>query len=62
MVKLDPDTQSHSFKLGWSEYKAGIRDGLDRMKSAIDAGVDDAESLGKLGEVLMREGPDRDLE
>ena len=31
------------------------------MKEAIDAGMNDPESLGKLGEILMREGPDQDL-
>lgn len=31
------------------------------MKEAIDAGVNDPESLGKLGEIMMREGPDQDL-
>ena len=31
------------------------------MKEAIDAGVNDPECLGKLGEILMRESPDQDL-
>lgn len=32
------------------------------MKDAIDNEVNDPESLGKLGEILMREGPQQDLQ
>ena len=60
---MDPENPLISFKLGWSEYKEGITSsGLEKMKAAISAGVSDADSLGKLGEVLMREGPDQDLD
>jgi len=60
---MDPDNKLIVFKLGWSEYKAGsTSSGLVKMKEAIEAGVSDADSLGKLGEVLMREGPEQDLD
>ena len=62
-LKMDPDNILLTFKLGWSEYKAGsVNSGLVKMKKAIEEGVDDADSLGKLGEVLMREGPEQDLD
>lgn len=32
------------------------------MREAVDAGVSDPDSLGKLGEILMREGADQDLD
>ena len=61
-LRLDPNNMSIYFRHGWSSFKAGsTRDGLSKMKEAIDAGVNDPESLGKLGEILMREGPDQDL-
>ena len=34
-----------------------MQEGLQKMKDAIDNEVNDPESLGKLGEILMREGP-----
>lgn len=56
-TKLDPENLTVHFKHGWSTFKAGSTgDGLKRMNDAIEKGVDDAESLGKLGEILMREG------
>lgn len=61
-LKHDPENQAIYFKYGWSQYKAGnLFDGLQKMKEAIEKGVNDAQSLGKLGEILMREGPDQDL-
>lgn len=61
-MKHDTENQKIYFKYGWSQYKAGnALDGLQKMKDAIENGVNDAESLGKLGEILMREGPDQDL-
>jgi len=62
-LKMDPQNPLISFKLGWSEYKEGSASaGLAKMRQAIEEGVADADSLGKLGEVLMREGPDQDLD
>ena len=49
--------------MGWSQYKAGlVKNGLKDMIEAIEQeGHDSPESLGKIGEILMREGPDQDL-
>ncbi len=56
-MKLDPEDLTTYFKHGWSQFKAGsTREGLNEMNTAIENGVNDAESLGKLGEIYMREG------
>ena len=63
VLEKDPKNYNVQFKLGWSLFRAGkVEQGLQAMRDGLKNGADSAQNLTKLGEILMREGKDPDLE
>jgi len=61
-LKLEPKSAQAVFRLGWSLFRDGQKAaGLEKMKEAVKLESQMPSNLTKLGEVLMREGGEDDL-